>query len=71
MRTSVRSYESGTLVVDVWDAESKQLIWRGTAPGIAVSWNPKKIEKRLDKALRKMVTQWKEIRESTPTENSP
>ena len=66
MRTSVKSYESGTLVVDVWDAESKQLIWRGTAPGIAVSWNPKKIEKHLDKALRKIVAQWKKTREGAP-----
>ena len=63
MRTWVKSYERGTLVVDVWDAESKQLIWRGTAPGIAVSWSPKKIEKRLEKALRKMVAQWRKIRD--------
>jgi hypothetical protein len=64
--TEVKSYKSGTLVIDLWDAETKQLVWRGAAPDIAVSWNPKKIEKRLDKALSKMFAQWKEIRESAP-----
>jgi hypothetical protein len=64
--TTAKTYESGTLIVDVWDAESKQLVWRGTAPGIAVSWNPKKIEKRLDKALNKLSDQWKAIRKSAP-----
>jgi hypothetical protein len=29
--TSIRKYTRGTLVVDIWDARTKQLLWRGTA----------------------------------------
>ena len=29
--TTIRKYTRGTLVIDVWDARTKQLVWRGTA----------------------------------------
>jgi hypothetical protein len=61
--TTVRTYEKGTLVVDVWDAESKKLVWRGTALNIAVTDNPTKMEKKIDKALKKMVGEWRKIKE--------
>ena len=56
--TTVSTYETGTLVVDVWDAETEQLIWRGTAAGITVSDNPNKMAKRITKAIRKIVSEW-------------
>lgn len=34
-RTTVAQYTRGTLVVDLWDAETKRLVWRGTGSDIA------------------------------------
>ena len=53
--TSVSTYEVGTLVVDVWDADAKELVWRGTATNIYLTANPDKMAKKLDKALAKIV----------------
>jgi hypothetical protein len=53
--TTVSSYQIGTLVVDVWDAKSKKLVWRGTAGNITVTDNPTRMGKRVDKALAKIV----------------
>jgi hypothetical protein len=61
--TTMRTYEKGTLVVDVWDAKSKKLVWRGTALNITVTDNPNKMEKKIDKALKKMVNEWRKIKE--------
>ena len=62
-RTTVTTYEKGTLIVDVWDAASNQLVWRGTAANISVTDNPTKMNKRIDKALKKMVNEWKKVKE--------
>jgi hypothetical protein len=51
--TTVRKYTRGTLVVDIWDARTKQLLWRGTSTD-TVSENPEKNEKSLKKAMEKM-----------------
>jgi hypothetical protein len=60
--SQVRTYETGTLIIDAWDGESKQLIWRGTASDTTTD-NPKKARKKLDKAIAKIVNQWeKELR---------
>jgi len=61
--STVRKYEIGTLVVAVWDASSNKLVWRGTATNITVTDNPAKMEKKLNKALKKMVDQWRKIKE--------
>ena len=60
--TSVSTYLTGTLVVDVWDAKTQKMIWRGMAAGITVSNNPEKMGKRIDKALAKIVTKWQKIK---------
>jgi Domain of unknown function (DUF4136) len=51
--TSVNEYKEGTLVVDMYDNSSHQLLWRGTAAD-TVSDKPEKNEKKLDKAVEKM-----------------
>ena len=51
--TTVRKYIRGTLVVDIWDARTKQLVWRGTATD-TVNDNPEKNDKHLKKAMEKM-----------------
>ena len=60
--TTVTSYTRGTLIVDVWDADEKQLIWRGSATDI-VPENPEKAYKKIDKALQKIVDKWKREKE--------
>ena len=51
--TTVDNYEVGTLIVSIFDANSKQLIWRGTSSG-DLSKNPDKNTKNLDKDVQKM-----------------
>ena len=60
--TTVNTYKRGTLVVDVWDAETKQLVWRGVASNISVYEDPVKMKKRIDKALKKMAKKWEKIK---------
>ncbi len=51
--TQVRTYQMGTLVVDLWDAQAKQLVWRGVASD-TISDNPQQNEKKIDKAAEEM-----------------
>ena len=52
-QTVVSEYAVGTLVVDIFDAKNKQLIFRGTAED-EISDNPEKNAKRLEKASTKL-----------------
>jgi hypothetical protein len=61
--TTVTNYTEGTLVIDVWDAREKKMIWRGIATSV-VPTSPGKAEKKLDKALRKMAKKWAKMRDS-------
>ena len=51
--TTVRTYKEGTIVVDIYWAGDKQLIWRGTVTG-TISDNPQKNEKNIVKGIAKM-----------------
>ncbi len=51
--TTVDNYKVGTLVVDIFDAGSKNLIWRASASD-TLSDNPEKNTKNLDKGVQKM-----------------
>jgi Domain of unknown function (DUF4136) len=51
--TTEQDYKEGTLVVDMYDASTKQLIWRGSAEEM-LSNKAEKNEKNLDKGLAKM-----------------
>jgi len=53
--TTANSYERGTLVIDLWDADTKQMVFRGSASTV-VSQKPEKEEKQIYKAIKKMVT---------------
>ncbi len=52
--TTEQDYKEGTLVVDMYDAKTKQLIWRGSSED-TVSNNAQKNEKNLDKGVAKML----------------
>ncbi len=51
--TTEQDYKEGTLVVDLYDAKTKQLIWRGSAED-TLSDKAAKNEKKLDKGVAKM-----------------
>jgi hypothetical protein len=51
--TQVENYAVGSLVVDLYDAHNRQLIWRGVSSD-SLSDKPEKNEKKLDKAVDKM-----------------
>jgi hypothetical protein len=52
-QTVVSEYAVGTLVVDMFDSKSKNLVYRGTAED-EISDNPEKNAKRLEKASTKL-----------------
>jgi hypothetical protein len=60
--STVHTYNKGTLIVDIWAAASDKLVWRGIAANITVTDNPTKMDKRIDKALKKMVDKWRKIK---------
>ncbi len=47
------TYNVGTLVVDIYDAQTKQIVWRGVGTD-TISDKPEKNEKKLNKVLEKM-----------------
>src|ERR1700741_1553828 len=51
--TTEQDYKEGTLVVDMYDASTKQLIWRASAEDM-LSDKAEKNEKNLDKGIAKM-----------------
>lgn len=53
--TTVENYKVGTLVVDIFDVNTKQLIWRGSASD-TLSKNSDKNIKELNKGVDKMFT---------------
>jgi Domain of unknown function (DUF4136) len=53
--TQVENYPVGSLVLDFYDAHTKQLLWRGVSSD-SLSDNPEKNEKKLDKAVAKMLS---------------
>ena len=51
--TQVRTYTQGTLIVDIWDAKKKQLVWRGVGSE-TVSNNPESNAKKIDGTVADM-----------------
>jgi len=54
---TVETYTVGTLVVDIYDAKTKMLVWRGTGTD-TLSSKPDKNTGKADKALDKMFKQY-------------
>ena len=53
VRTEVNTYPVGAIVVDLFDAWTKQLVWRGVARDVLAE-DPQKNTKKLHKAVEKM-----------------
>jgi len=58
---SSSTYEQGTLIIDIWEAETKKLVWRGVAVDV-FSDNPKKADKNINKAIEKMIKKWRKMK---------
>ncbi|MFY0582221.1 DUF4136 domain-containing protein [Cystobacter fuscus] len=53
---TVREYREGTLILDVVDAKSNNLVWRGTAEAtLADNMSAKKSQKLIDNAVEKIL----------------
>jgi len=55
------TYEQGTLIIDFWEAETKKLVWRGVAVDV-FSDNPDKADKKIAKAIEKMIKKWRKMK---------
>jgi Domain of unknown function (DUF4136) len=62
--TTVNTYQEGTLVVDLFEAKTKQAIWRGTATQ-GVSKNPQTQAKNIDKAAEKIFAKFRSPERTT------
>ncbi|UCH83766.1 MAG: DUF4136 domain-containing protein [Candidatus Latescibacterota bacterium] len=52
---SVTNYQEGTIIVDLIDTNTKQLVWRGTATGaLETNPSPEQIEHNLNNVMEKM-----------------
>jgi hypothetical protein len=59
--TTSYTYTRGTLIIDIWDAETQDLIFRGSASAV-VPDNPQKGQRQIEKALKKMSNQFRKMR---------
>jgi hypothetical protein len=56
----VQQYTEGTIVLDFYDAKSKQLVWRGTASGALSSNKPsmEEVQEKLNGIVAKMLAEY-------------
>ena len=66
--TRVVQYDEGTLVVDIWDADERELVWRGSVSGILISDDPEKTQKNVVKAIESMGKQAAKLRKKRQKE---
>lgn len=60
--SSLSTYTTGTFVVDVYDAKSKELIWRGTATDISPIAEPDKARAKVDQVMKKLASKWEKMK---------
>ena len=63
MTTTQVEVRRGMLVIDIWDAEDQEIIWRATMSGVLTD-NLQKSAKQLDKGIQKIVKKWRKMREA-------
>jgi hypothetical protein len=59
--TNVRTYTQGILIIDVWDAKEKTLVWRGSTIA-TVTQNPEKNTKKIEKGVKKLAKKWQKMK---------
>ena len=58
--TYATTYTEGTLIIDLYDPETKKLVWRGTGT-VTVKDKPEKQIKQVDKILKKIGAKWDKV----------
>ncbi len=58
--TYATTYTEGTLIIDLYDPETKKLVWRGTGT-VTVKDKPEKQVKQVDKILKKIGAKWDKV----------
>jgi hypothetical protein len=58
--TTATTYTKGTLIIDLWDAKTKNLIWRGVSTA-TVPENPEKGAKLIDSTIAKLAKKWQKM----------
>mgnify|MGYP003563901932 CR=1 FL=1 len=58
--TRAYTYKQGTLIIDAWDAETNNLVWRGAVEGV-VPENPQQAERMIYQSIDKMAKAWKSM----------
>lgn len=58
--TTAHTYTEGTLVIDLYDAREKKMIWRGTGT-VTVKEKPEKRVEQIEKILEKLGDKWHKI----------
>ena len=66
--TRVYEYQRGTLIVDIFDPGTMELVWRGSIGDITISDSMEKTQKYIDKAIVKMAEQSRKLREKAARE---
>jgi hypothetical protein len=67
MRTNVYSYREGTLIIDMMDAKTKNLMWRGWAVApIEGEYKPKRTEELINLAVSKIFRKFPAKAKSQP-----
>jgi hypothetical protein len=59
--TSATTYTEGTLIIDIWNAREKTLVWRGSAT-TEVSSSSEKNAKKVEKAVKKIAAKWEKMK---------
>jgi hypothetical protein len=54
---TVQTYTEGSLIVDLYDATTKKMVWRGVATA-TVSSKPEKNAQKIDKSLMKLFARY-------------
>jgi hypothetical protein len=58
-QTSVSEYDEGTLIIDIAEAESKALVWRGSGSRrVGTSTNPDRVTKNINRAVSEILAQF-------------
>jgi len=56
-----RTYTKGTLLIEIWTARTKQIVWRGSGQGETTT-NLDKMNKKILTLITKMADRWREMR---------
>jgi hypothetical protein len=55
----ISGYSRGTMIIDIWNPKTEELLWRGTVVGVIPDDpSPKKAQKVIEQALDKIGKEW-------------